>query len=80
MDILTAFGLFAVTAMVVTYAFERNPGYLSICRGVRLGFALWVSARRLAVRPRRSNLGVGGGTSLVAERAEVITTAFRSER
>ena len=29
MDILTAFGLFTVTAMVVTYAFEpRNPGFI----------------------------------------------------
>ena len=34
MDLLSAFGLFAVTAMVVCYAFEhRSPGYI-------LGFAV----------------------------------------
>jgi hypothetical protein len=34
MDILTAFGLFSVTAMLVTYAFEaRNPKFIPAFAG-----------------------------------------------
>jgi steroid 5-alpha reductase family enzyme len=54
MDNITAFGLFAVTAMLVTYALEerRRVVYLGLCWSVRLRLDLRVSAGCLAVRTR----------------------------
>jgi hypothetical protein len=51
MDGLTAFGLLAVTAMLVTYAVEdRSPWFnLGICWSLRPRLGLRVSAGSLAV-------------------------------
>jgi len=50
MDRLTLFGLFAVTAMLVTYALEeRSRWFILAFAAACAGFDLWVSAGRLAV-------------------------------
>src|SRR5262245_39221197 len=56
MDALTLFGLVAVTAMLV---FPQPPVHPRLCHRLRACFALWVLARRLALRRRRGDLGRG---------------------
>ena len=74
---LTMFGLFAVTAMLICYALEDRSSMVYSClRGsLRARFHLWVSARRVAIRPGRGGLvrgrnptmgaGVAGKVSLL---------------
>jgi hypothetical protein len=58
MDALTAFGLFAVTAMLVCYAMEdRSPWFVGVRWIVCARVSLWLPARGMAVRRSRSYLG-----------------------
>ena len=59
MDRLTAFGLFAVTAMLVTYALEaRSPWFiLAFAVSCALGSVYGFPARGVAVRCGGSGLG-----------------------
>jgi hypothetical protein len=68
MDGLAAFGLFAVTLMLVTYALEaRSPWYILAFAGAcALGSAYGFFARRLAVRRSRGDLGRRGGAAVVS--------------
>ena len=61
MDRLTLFGLFAVTAMLVCYAFEDHSHWfvLGFARVLRVGIRLRISARRLAVWSSGSHLVFG---------------------
>lgn len=55
---LTLFGLFAVSAMLVCYAFEnRNVWFICICHLVRPRPSLRFFARRLAVWISRNGMG-----------------------
>lgn len=67
MDALSAFGLFAVTAMLVTYAFEeRHYGFiLAFAGSCALGSAYGFPARGVAFRLGRSSVGIGRGAPLV---------------
>jgi hypothetical protein len=66
MDGLTAFGLVAVSAMLLFYALEDRSHL--VCAGVRWSLhsriGLWVPAGRLAVRPTGGNLGCSCGSAL----------------
>ena len=66
MDLLTAFGLFAVTAMLVCYALEdRSPYFiLAFARSLRARLNLRLHAGRIAVRGGRDHLGSRGLASL----------------
>jgi hypothetical protein len=59
MDALTAFGLFAVTSMLVCYAFESYSHWwvLGFRLRLRIGLDLRLPARGLAVRRHRGDLG-----------------------
>ena len=72
MDRLTVFGLFAVTAMLVTYALEaRSPWFtLAFAAACVMGSAYGFLQGCLAVRPRRGRL--------VARRARQMVEAGRS--
>ena len=53
MDALTAFGLFAVTAMLVCYGLEaRSPWFIFLFSIACDGIGLRVSPGRLAIRRR----------------------------
>jgi hypothetical protein len=67
-DTLTLFGLFAVTAMLITYAFEqRSPWFiLALCRVVRARLGLWLSAGRVAVRACRRRVDTRRASPLAA--------------
>jgi hypothetical protein len=57
MDALTLFGLFAVTTMLVCYAFEdQSPWFILAFAGAPDGLLVWFLAGRMAVRPGRSDL------------------------
>ena len=62
MDRLTAFGLFAVTAMLVTYWLEDRSRWFVLAFAVAcwLGSAYGFLQGALAVRDRRADLGRGG--------------------
>ena len=66
MDALTAFGLFAVTLMLVTYALEdRSPWFILAFAGrLRARLGLRLPAGRLAVRRHRGDLGRRGGMAM----------------
>jgi hypothetical protein len=66
-DPLSAFGLFAVTAMLIFYAVEdRGRVYIVAFAGaLRLGIDLWIYARRLAVRRGRGHMGRDCSTAMV---------------
>lgn len=76
MDLLTAFGLFAVTAMLVCYALEDRSAWFVLAFAGRLcaGLGLRLPARRMAVGRSGRNPGqswphgAGGGSIGVAER------------
>jgi hypothetical protein len=63
MDALSAFGFFAVTAMLITYALE--PRHFSFCRRLRQGFSLWISTGCMALQRGGGDLGVGRRAALV---------------
>src|SRR5258708_506327 len=66
MNGLTLFGLFAVTAMLVTYALEdRSPWFiLAFAAACGLGSVYGFLQGRLAVRADRGDLGRCGGLAL----------------
>ena len=68
MNRLTLFGLFAVTAMLVTYALENRSRWfiLAFSGGLRAGLDLRLPARRLAVWNCGRYLVGGGAAALVA--------------
>ena len=68
MNRLTLFGLFAVTAMLVCYAFENRSRWfiLGVQRGVRAGLDLRLPAGRLAVWNCGGCLVAGRAAALVA--------------
>jgi hypothetical protein len=69
MNTLNAFGLFAVTAVLVTYALEEQiRGFVLAFAGSCAWFDLRVPSGRLAIWNCRSHLGPSSGASLVAER------------
>jgi hypothetical protein len=73
MDGLTAFGLFAVTAMLVCYALEEQSTWLILAFAAACGLgSLWVPSGRLAVRIGRSDLGARGPSSLALCRADAL--------
>ena len=69
MDNLTIFGLFAVTAMLVTYALEkRSPWFIGVCWILLVGSAYGFLQGVVALRGDRSNLGNGCGATMAARR------------
>ncbi|MEJ1977021.1 MAG: hypothetical protein WDN49_13810 [Acetobacteraceae bacterium] len=68
MDRLTLFGLAAVTAMLLCYAFEARSHWfgLGFAIACAAGVRLWVPAGRLAVRPGGGGLVRRGAAALVA--------------
>ena len=70
MDLLTAFGLFAVTAMLVCYALEDRSAWfvLAFAGACALGSVYGLPARRMAVGRSERNpgpswpRGAGGGS------------------
>jgi len=52
MNVLTAFGLFSVTAMLVCYSLEKRGAWLILAFAGSCGVRLWVPSRRVAVRCR----------------------------
>ena len=79
MSALTAFGLFAVTAMLVFYALEKRSSVVHLCFrfGLCAGFHLWFSARRMAVWRGGSRVVGGGATPLVAGAAQKVSKSNR---
>ena len=67
MNLLSAFGLAAVTLMLLFYALERRRPMvrLGIRWCLRTGFCLWFSPRSLAIRSRGGRLVSGRGQALV---------------
>jgi hypothetical protein len=69
MDSLTLFGLFAVTAMLVTYALEKRSLWfvLAFAGSCLLGSAYgFIPSRRMALRTGRGYLGNRGNAAMVA--------------
>jgi len=68
---LSAFGLFAVTAMLVTYALEHRSSWFVLAFAVAcaLGFGLRLPSGCLAIRRRRGDLVGRCGASLVVRAA-----------
>ena len=52
MTLLSAFGLFAVTAMLITYALEERSAWfvLAFAFSCLLGSAVWIPPRCMAIR------------------------------
>jgi hypothetical protein len=71
MDVLTLFGLFAVTAMLVCYALEDRSHWfvLPFAVACALGSAHGFSARRPAVRPGGGDLGGSRAPALALQAA-----------
>ena len=73
MDTLTAFGLFAVTTMLVTYALEeQHRGFILAFAGSCALGSVYGFLQGAWPFGRRSHLGVGCGAPLVAKR--ILTT------
>jgi hypothetical protein len=66
MDLLTLFGLAAVTAMLIFYAFEDRSPWFSLAL-VRAWLGPRLPARRLAIWRRRGHLGAGCGEPMAGE-------------
>jgi hypothetical protein len=68
MDVLTLFGLVAVTAMLIFYALEdHSPWFILAFAGACLLASIRFPARRLAFRNYRNHLGGCRGTSLARQ-------------
>jgi hypothetical protein len=67
-DLLSLFGLFAVTCMLVTYALEPRSAWfvLDFAGFCILGFRLRISAGRMVFWDCRSGLVDGGRTAMVS--------------
>ena len=68
MDALTLFGLFAVSMMLITYAFEWRSLWLDpkVCRGLCACVYLWLSSGRVALRIGRSRVDARRASPLAA--------------
>ena len=72
MNHLTLFGLFAVTAILVTYVRKPQPlVHSGIQRGVRVGIDIRLPAGRVAIRNCGRNLVGSSTAALHTERAYV---------
>jgi hypothetical protein len=70
-DGLTLFGLFAVTAMLVTYALENRSHWLILAFAAACArFNLWLAPRTMALRTGRGHLGDRRHASLVSEKGK----------
>jgi hypothetical protein len=76
MNRLTAFGLFAVTAMLVLYALEKKHQWciLGFAAALRARLRLWISSGRLALWIGRRHLGNCGRSQMVDD-PETFTVA-----
>lgn len=79
MDALTLFGLFAVTAMLVTYAMEDRSHWfvLLFAASCALGSAYGFLQGRLAVRSGRSDLVHRGAAAMAPQAAMTSSSVFR---
>jgi hypothetical protein len=79
MDVLTLFGLVAVTAMLVTYALEDRSHWfvLLFAMSCVLGSAYGFLQGALAVRRGRGDLGFGCVAALASQAAMTSSSCFR---
>jgi hypothetical protein len=78
MDALTAFGLLAVTAMLIFYALEdRSPWFILAFAGACALGSVYGSAGRMAVRRRGGDLGRGRDLAMAgaADRSRIASAA-----
>jgi hypothetical protein len=82
MDSLTLFGLFAVTAMLLFYAFEDRSPWFILAFAVACGTASIYGflQRSVAVRAGRSGVGCGRAEALEKQSLKVINSFRGGQR